>query len=107
MLTTPFFRTCVLCVALTSTIGAQQSSERGPSGSADLRARGDTAIVHRDWRTITKLYEPVTKADPQNGMAWFRLGAARLELGQYAAAVTALSRAARLKFQPGQTELRL
>jgi hypothetical protein len=75
--------------------------------AAKIRAAGDTAIVHRNWKALVGVYEPVTRAQPENGMAWFRLGAGLNELGQLRPAANAFREAIRLQFQPGQSEYRL
>lgn len=74
---------------------------------ARLRNEGDSAIVRHDWKRLAALYEPAIKTDSANGMAWFRLAAARHELRDFRGAVEAFRHSANLKFQPAQSELRL
>lgn len=91
----------VVCLPL-SRLCAQSSTD-----AQRLRAAGDSAIVHRDWKALASLYGPVTQAEHDNGMAWFRLGAALHELGRFKDAAAAMREAVRLQFQPAQAELRL
>src|SRR5262245_58752617 len=87
-------------VLTTATLRAQSTTDK-------LRAAADSAIVHNDWKTLVRLYEPVTRAEPTNGMAWFRLGAGLQELGRFTEAAAAFLEAIRVQFQVGQAELRL
>ena len=72
-----------------------------------VRAAGDTAIAHADWKTLISVYQPVVTREPDNGMAWFRLAAGLQEDGRLTDAASAYREALRVGFQPGQAELRL
>jgi tetratricopeptide (TPR) repeat protein len=86
-----------------------QAAATAPPTAAQLatRAAADSAIVHRNWKELVRVYTPVTRDEPQNGLAWFRLGAGLAELGQLEAATKAFEQAIQLKFQPAQAEWRL
>ena len=86
-----------------------QGASVPPPTAAQLatRAAADSAIVHRNWKELVRIYTPVTHDEPQNGLAWFRLGAGLAELGQLDASTKAFEQAIRLNFQTGQAEWRL
>lgn len=76
--------------------GQQQSSSAStPSQSSASVSPVEAEALYQaqKWPEAAKAFEAVTKAEPQNGRAWLRLGATRHQLGQYTQAVTALQRA--------------
>jgi len=99
----------LIVVALCGSAAIAQAPAAPPLTAAQLatRAAADSAIVHRDWKELVRVYTPVTRDEPQNGLAWFRLGAGLAELGRLDEATNALQQAIRLQFQPAQAELRL
>ncbi|HJQ69017.1 MAG TPA: tetratricopeptide repeat protein [Blastocatellia bacterium] len=48
------------------------------------------------WEESAKAYEALTKAEPNNGQAWFRLGSSLMSLNRYDAAIAPLEKAAEL-----------
>jgi hypothetical protein len=108
-MTPMFIRAMRACVALAAAIAARPNCLAGQAlaDTQRLRAAGDTAIAHRDWKTLISVYQPVVTREPGNGMAWFRLGAGFHEVGRFRDAASAYRQALNLKFQPAQSELRL
>jgi hypothetical protein len=74
---------------------------------ATARAAGDSAVARHDWKALVSVYQPVTRAEPENGLAWLRLGAGLQELGKFSDAANAYRQCIRVKFQLGTCELRL
>ena len=62
-------------------------------------AKADSFFVSSDWKNAAQAYTAITQREPTNGMAWFRLGAARQALGDLDAAIVPLEKARDLKFQ--------
>ncbi|HEY4307618.1 MAG TPA: tetratricopeptide repeat protein [Gemmatimonadaceae bacterium] len=98
----------VVGVSLAFLAGATAlEAQLSPDQRATIRADGDSAIAHRDWKRLVALYEPMTRTDPDSGIAWIRLGSGLHELGRYGEAAPAYRQALRLNFQPAPSELRL
>ena len=57
-------------------------------------AKADRLFERQRWEAAADLYEEVTAADPSQGEAWFHLGFARHQQGEYEAACVAHERAA-------------
>jgi len=89
----------------------------GVIGSASPRATvaqpssatsgADSAFQRSDWHSAARAYAAIVARDSTSGYAWFRLGAARHELADYAGEIDALGHARRIGFQPLGAQLRL
>jgi tetratricopeptide (TPR) repeat protein len=64
--------------------------------------QADAFFRSQQWAEAARAYEAVTKTEPANGSAWFRLGLSLHSAGQYARAIDAMRQAEALRFQqPG------
>lgn len=71
---------------------------QGESEVAALERRARLAWFREDWPEMARAYEALTRLMPGNGESHFRLGFARLFLGQFKEAIPAFERAAELDF---------
>src|SRR6185503_8349901 len=55
-------------------------------------ARADSLFARQDWKGAAAAYEAIAKEDPENGFAWFRLGASLRAGGDYEGAIDAYTR---------------
>ena len=78
---------------------AQEAGAVGQDVNA-IKSDADKAYAAQDWKNAATLYGELTKAEPQSGFAWFRLGNALRRSQQYREALPALERAKALGFQP-------
>lgn len=68
-----------------------------PAQSAPPSAQEANALFEaKKWPEAAQAYEAITKAEPNNGRAWFRLGTSLYSLGKYEQAASAFERAAEL-----------
>lgn len=74
---------------------------------AQTADEADSAYRAQQWEKAAAAYQRLTAAEPQNGLAWFRLGTAQGHLGHYADAAAAFERAESLKFAPLYTPYNL
>lgn len=84
----------------------------GAAGVASAAAQVDTARADSlfgasSWAAAAAAYEDVVQEAPDDGRAWFRLGFAQHQNGQYAAAIAALEKANALEFTPQRVRVRL
>jgi len=94
--------TCLGVLALSGALTSRSSAQ--PSAAT---AVADSAFQRSSWSTAAREYERAIARDSTGGYAWLRLGASRHALGDYAGAVKALDRAARIGFQPVGVQFRL
>ena len=86
-----FFALTVACaLALTGPAPAEQTL-------ADVAA---AAFAAEDWKAATESYQALTRAEPENGAAWFRLGRSRHALGKTDDAIAAYEKAKSVGFNP-------
>ena len=57
-------------------------------------AKAAAAFAAEDWPAAAKAYEAITRAEPEKGGAWFRLGLSRQALGENDGAIAAYEGAA-------------
>lgn len=88
----------LLAAVLATPAFARQTS---PSETANA------AYAAQEWDKAAAAYESVTKSEPENGQAWYRLGSALMRLGTYDKAATALEHAEKLGFAPPFTSYNL
>jgi tetratricopeptide (TPR) repeat protein len=67
------------------------------SSAADA---ANALFQEQKWAEAAKGYEAITKAEPSNGRAWYRLGASRLALGSYEQAAAAFKQAIDVSSRP-------
>lgn len=63
-------------------------------------ARADSLFARQDWKGAAAAYEAIAKEDPENGFAWFRLGASLRAGGDYDGAIEAYTRAEAIRHNP-------
>ncbi|MCP3957741.1 MAG: tetratricopeptide repeat protein [bacterium] len=85
-----FALTLTLALALNGPASAEQT----------LAEMAAAAFAAKDWKAATESYEGITRAEPENGAAWFRLGRSRHALGQTADAIAAYEKAESVGFNP-------
>lgn len=76
-----------------------QAQATAPPMSA-LEKEADGSFRAADWAKVAPAYQAIVKAEPANGRAHYRLGAAFLHLGLYQQAIAPLQEAQKLKFAP-------
>lgn len=84
--------------ATTQPAGATQIATKQDANA--LKSEADKAYTAQDWSRAAALYGELTKAEPQSGFAWFRLGNALRRSQKYPEALAALEKAKALAFQP-------
>lgn len=72
----------------------------------DLQARADEAFVTEDWPAAGRVYEQLVREQPQSAKAQYRLGVARLRLGDLAGGTAALEAAEKLGWPVPQVAYR-
>src|SRR5215813_11710949 len=97
-----FFLFIVALCALSSSFGvyalrAQEANAAGRDVTA-IKSDADKAYTAQDWKKAAPLYRELTRAEPQSGFAWLRLGNALRHDGQYPEALAALEKARALGF---------
>jgi tetratricopeptide (TPR) repeat protein len=84
-----------------------QAPQGASGGAADVMQRANAAFANKDWNTAARLFGDVTRSNPTNAAAWFRLGASFESGGQFRDALGAYEHVATLGFQPLAVQLRL
>ena len=88
----------LFCLAVLPIAAAQTQ----PIPSSPSAQHADALYQAQKWPEAAKAYEAITKAEPDNGRAWLRLGVSLHQSGQYEAAITAYQQA--LDKVQGQTK---
>jgi len=70
-------------------------------------ARADSLFAVADWRAAATAYATIVRRDASDGRAWFRMGFAQHQSGDYARAIEALQRANDRGFAPPRVCYRL
>ncbi|MCB9857770.1 MAG: tetratricopeptide repeat protein [Phycisphaerales bacterium] len=83
---------CFVAISMAATAVAQPSGQ-APPRTPEAKA-ADEAFRKQDWAAAASAYEAITKANPDDGIAWYRLGFARHALGEYDKAIPAHKKAA-------------
>jgi hypothetical protein len=68
---------------------AQAAKPASPSASTPTWQEAGVAYQKGDWKASAAAYEAITKREPQNGRAWYRLGTSYLKQGRLKDAVPA------------------
>ena len=66
----------------------------------ELTKEADTLYQAKDWAKAAAIYETITKAEPANGRAWYRLGMSFHSMGKYEQAAGAMQRAVEIGKNP-------
>jgi tetratricopeptide (TPR) repeat protein len=77
----------------------------GAQNSDSLKA--DSAFRRSDWPAVAQLYSAIAQRNPQQGMAWMRVGFAKQALGEVDPAIAAFEKALALNWQVPAATLRL
>jgi tetratricopeptide (TPR) repeat protein len=64
-----------------------------PAAAQDNVSRADAAYQGKNWSEAARLYDELTKANPQNGRYWYRLGVAEQAQQQHERALAAFTQA--------------
>ena len=68
--------------------------------SSDLIKQADEFYQAQDWAKAAAAYEGVTKAEPSNGRAWYRLGVALHSTGKFEQAIAAYQKSVQIGNNP-------
>jgi tetratricopeptide (TPR) repeat protein len=68
--------------------------------TAPTVARADSLFARQDWKGAASAYGAIVKEDPENGFAWFRLGASLRAGGDYEGAIDAYKKAEAIRHNP-------
>ncbi|MEW6738142.1 MAG: tetratricopeptide repeat protein [Acidobacteriota bacterium] len=82
------FAIALLYVLLFSSQPCYQIIAQNHDQAATAKA-ADEFFQRKDWNKAVPAYQAITKAEPENGQAWYRLGYALHALGQYREAIEA------------------
>src|SRR5436309_2950418 len=96
--------TLLTCAAALANAQATRAGD-APS-SAELQ-QAAAAFARADWSAARAAYEAIATAHPQHALSRFRLGVARLELGETEQAERDLRQGERLGVTPAQSAYRL
>src|SRR5689334_12934218 len=96
------------CAVAALGIGGSTAFGQQPTTAAtSADARADTAFQQRSWQAAADAYGAIAKAQPNNGMAWFRLATSLDQLLRAKEAIDAYDHAVRLGFQRARAEYRM
>ncbi|MBA3713718.1 MAG: tetratricopeptide repeat protein [Pyrinomonadaceae bacterium] len=79
---------------LLSTTAFAQSQPTAASNPSPAAQAANALYQAQRWDEAVKAYDTLTKTDPNNGQAWFRLGSSLMSLNKYEPAIAPLERAA-------------
>ncbi|MCI0488124.1 MAG: tetratricopeptide repeat protein [Blastocatellia bacterium] len=85
-----------LLIALLSAASTPGRSQAG----ADALKEANDLFQAQDWAKAAKAYESITKEQPSNGIAWYRLGYALHAMGKYDGAVEAYQKVIAIRSNP-------
>jgi tetratricopeptide (TPR) repeat protein len=88
----------VICLGWSTLLSAQQTTNTNAA---------DAHFAAGRWAEAALGYERIVQSSPANGIAWFRLGVAQINLQNWAAARGALTRAVALKALPARSHFNL
>lgn len=91
-------RDVFLALLLTSLAGpaalAQNQQPQQPTQPSPAAQAANALWQEQKWEEAAKAYEALTRDEPNNGQAWFRLGSALMTLQKFDAAIAPLGKAA-------------
>lgn len=82
---------CLLCLSA-SLLGPVAGPGRAAHAAAATPEEAAALYEKGNWKEAARAYEAIVKADPKNGLAWYRLGVCRGSQKDYAGAVQAYVR---------------
>jgi hypothetical protein len=81
--------------------GPRPCAGAGPAASkAPTVGRADSLFARQDWKGAAAAYGAIVKEDPENGFAWFRLGASLRAGGDTEGAIDAYKKAEAIRHNP-------
>ncbi|HYN84475.1 MAG TPA: tetratricopeptide repeat protein [Pyrinomonadaceae bacterium] len=93
----------VLLFALAAPAALAQEGPPPPSPAMQEAVR---LFNERKWEEAARKFEEVTRAEPANGLALYRLGMSLHELGRYKEAIETFARVEKMNFAPGPAMFR-
>ncbi|MGH9941383.1 MAG: tetratricopeptide repeat protein [Pyrinomonadaceae bacterium] len=81
---------------LISTAAFAQAQPSAPATPSPEAQEANTLFQARKWDESAKAYEALTKAQPNNGQAWFRLGASLMSSNKHEQAIAPLQKAVQI-----------
>ena len=90
---------CATVLGLTLALSgvAPAHSQQTPSAA---QKHADDYYKKQEWADAARAYEEVTKQEPQNGRAWYRLGSCRQHLQHLPGAIEAYQKAESIGHNP-------
>ena len=88
-----------LCGALLLVAFVGSAAAQGNAGT-NAAQEADALFQAQKWAEAVKAYQALTKTDPANGRAWYRLGTSLLSLGEYGRAASAFPKAVEIGQRP-------
>jgi hypothetical protein len=70
------------------------------AGQSQTSSQADALYTAQKWAEAATAYDSITKSEPQNARAWYRLGFALHSLGKYEQAIPAFSHAVEINHNP-------
>lgn len=81
-------------------------AQDGPPPPSPAMQEAVRLFTERKWDEAARKFEEVTRAEPANGLAWYRLGMSLHELGRFREAIEKFAQVERLNFAPGAAMFR-
>lgn len=97
----------IICFASFFLLVSLQSVESRSQPQSTAMGEADKLYQAQKWPEAAKAYEAVTKAEPANSIAWFKLGLSLHSSGEYARAIAAFEQFERLQPQQPQGMYRI
>lgn len=101
-----FAYTAVLFLVFVLAPAPAASAQGGPPPPSPAMQEALRLFGERKWAEAAGKLEEVTRAEPENGLAWYRLGMSLHELGRYKEAIEKFARVEKLNFSPGAAMFR-
>ena len=87
------------CIGLVVSIASRYEAQTQTGQPTTATSQADALYKAQKWTEAAKAYEAITKAEPDNGRAWYRLGYSLHQTSNYQEATVAYERAVE-KLQP-------
>ncbi|HEX5708064.1 MAG TPA: tetratricopeptide repeat protein [Pyrinomonadaceae bacterium] len=103
----PRLRKLLIILFVVVAVAAQPSlAQQGPPPQSPAMQEAVRLFGERKWEEAARKFDEVVRAEPENGLAWYRLGMSLHELGRYKEAIEKFARVERLNFAPGPAMFR-
>src|ERR1044072_6218735 len=89
-------RDLFLPLLLALLVGPAAVAQNQPPAPSPAEQSANALWQEQKWEGAAKAYEALTRSEPNNGRAWYRLGSSLMSLQNYAAAVAPLAKASDL-----------